>query len=537
MKKTKIISIILALLMIFSLSITVFATEGNEGRDYAKVALHKDCEGTYKFYRVLEAKFIGEPNADNDYKVVYYFENNVWDFFSTGAGKSYISSTASDDSTAVIKKGDTVADDQVFYLNIPKDEPGTQNFAQLLKTYFEGKSATFSLDNDPDTKERLSEHNAVAGYYFVDNGTGWYVNLFTNNNNVTNVITPKNEKPTITKTVARLENNQPAGKFIEHEQVEYGDVVRFRIEIPVVKGAENYIIYDRYEIEKFKDLHEYSLYYIDKNDDEIEMDKTNEYECMQTTFGVGFKGAKWRIKTFDYSQAKAFVAYIDLKPLGFVPENGYQNKAYATYGSDELKTNEDDAWVHGSGIRIIKTAVDETDEESGEEKTNTRLGNAVFVLTDGNEDKTERKYAKFNTTDNVIEWVDDVDKADKYVTSATDTPMTDYPELSAIGKVNIKGLRYGKTYYLEEIVAPKGFKLADDLFEVTISGQGFENRIKYPYKAPNGYVMPKTIKNAPDDSVSLPETGGIGTAVFYALGSLMAVGALVVLVTNKRVRN
>ena len=33
---------------------------------------------------------------------------------------------------------------------------------------------------------------------------------------------------------------------------------------------------------------------------------------------------------------------------------------------------------------------------------------------------------------------------------------------------------------------------------------------------------------------TLPETGGIGTTIFYVLGSLLVVGAGVVLITRKR---
>ena len=34
---------------------------------------------------------------------------------------------------------------------------------------------------------------------------------------------------------------------------------------------------------------------------------------------------------------------------------------------------------------------------------------------------------------------------------------------------------------------------------------------------------------------TLPSTGGIGTTIFYVLGSVMALGALVLLVTKRRV--
>ena len=34
--------------------------------------------------------------------------------------------------------------------------------------------------------------------------------------------------------------------------------------------------------------------------------------------------------------------------------------------------------------------------------------------------------------------------------------------------------------------------------------------------------------------VLLPETGGIGTTIFYIVGGLLAVGAVILLVTKKR---
>ena len=37
--------------------------------------------------------------------------------------------------------------------------------------------------------------------------------------------------------------------------------------------------------------------------------------------------------------------------------------------------------------------------------------------------------------------------------------------------------------------------------------------------------------------VVLPSTGGMGTTLFYVLGGIMVLAALVILVTNKRMRN
>ena len=45
-------------------------------------------------------------------------------------------------------------------------------------------------------------------------------------------------------------------------------------------------------------------------------------------------------------------------------------------------------------------------------------------------------------------------------------------------------------------------------------------------------IVNTTIEN--NKGATLPETGGIGTTIFYALGGLLTVGAVVLLVTKKR---
>ena len=61
-------------------------------------------------------------------------------------------------------------------------------------------------------------------------------------------------------------------------------------------------------------------------------------------------------------------------------------------------------------------------------------------------------------------------------------------------------------------------------------------------KAPDGYVPIDDYKQLDDAVVEivnvkgeeLPETGGMGTTLFYALGGLMVAAAAVLLITKKR---
>lgn len=47
-------------------------------------------------------------------------------------------------------------------------------------------------------------------------------------------------------------------------------------------------------------------------------------------------------------------------------------------------------------------------------------------------------------------------------------------------------------------------------------------------------AMSATTAFAADSGAVLPDTGGIGTTIFYIIGGLLVVGAVVVMITRKR---
>lgn len=100
------------------------------------------------------------------------------------------------------------------------------------------------------------------------------------------------------------------------------------------------------------------------------------------------------------------------------------------------------------------------------------------------------------------------------------------------GVFNIKGLDAG-TYTLKETTVPAGYNKCDD-YTVVISATHAENAsgTSATTTLSDTSKVTNTIENKKGST--LPETGGIGTTLFYVIGSILVIGAVVLLVSKKR---
>lgn len=144
-----------------------------------------------------------------------------------------------------------------------------------------------------------------------------------------------------------------------------------------------------------------------------------------------------------------------------------------------------------------------------------------------------------------------------------DGKVTGWTESEATGTV-LKSDEYGlftvtglddNTYYLKETKAPDGYNTLKDPIEfviraTTVNNQGWngnaseaftkleiglknnESIIEYKDGTTNDGSVSMTVKN--NKGSILPETGGIGTTIFYIVGVVLVLGAGVLLVTKKR---
>ena len=119
---------------------------------------------------------------------------------------------------------------------------------------------------------------------------------------------------------------------------------------------------------------------------------------------------------------------------------------------------------------------------------------------------------KWNDTDKKVEWVEEKPG----ITTACTVVTTDDN-----GAASFDGLA-NDTYYLVEIKAPAGYNQLTAPVEVKVEGGTAEANLTVTAKVENSA------------GTLLPSTGGMGTTVFYVLGAVLVLGAVVLLVTKKR---
>ena len=222
---------------------------------------------------------------------------------------------------------------------------------------------------------------------------------------------------------------------------------------------------------------------------------------------------------------------------------GNKNEVYLEYSNNPNQTGEGTTGNTPKDEVLVFTYELDVTKVDGQ-KTDKKLANAEFVLL--NSDKT--KVVKV-TDGKLVKWVDvPATGADGTITYPTGTILTS----SANGKFVIAGLDAG-SYYLRETKAPAGYNLLKNDISVTITAKldKSENNpalteLKLSVKEDKEGAAAATESNGSVDTgivatnvmnnsgAQLPETGGMGTTLFYVLGGILVLVAIILLVTRKR---
>ena len=500
----KLASLLLVLVMVFALATTAFAEETT----YSITINNSAKDHTYEAYQIFTGDLSGTT-----------LSNIVW-----GSGVSEAGQTALGDAAA---KAETL-----------KTEADAKAFAKAVAPYL--TTAAGSANTVTDGKYVIS--GLAAGYYLVKDQDG---SLTGDNDSYTEYIiqvvgnvtaTPKSDVPEVQKKVKDINDSTDTTKTDWQDSADYdiGDSIPFQLKATL---ADNVSSYTTYKV-VFHDTLSKGLTY--NKDAKVYIDGT-ETNGFTVTATVNADGTT--TLTVSCDDVKALGAgnssVITVEYTAKLNENavlgsaGNPNEVYLEYSNNPNKSEEGNNETGETPKDVVivftyKTISNKVDSE------NKPLTGAAFKL----EKLIKGKDGAADTWTTVKEFT-----VDETTTSFT-----------------FSGLDDGQ-YKLTETKTPVGYNTIDPIYFV-IEATHDETADAPTLKTLNAYLTDangnKQTEMKDGESVNidlgtvdltagsitttvvnksgseLPSTGGIGTTIFYVLGGVLVLAAVVLLVTKKR---
>lgn len=479
---SKVLVLVLSAIMVLAMSASVFAVSGtNATKGHLSVANAEDGQ-TYTAYKMLDLLSYDTDKDAYSYKVA-----DGWvDFFTgTGAGAAYFTLDLNNQI-----KANTLAD---------ASDSDVAEFAKAALQY--------AKDNDITGITITSEETEVdLGYYVVGTTLGSLCALDTTNPDVE--IYEKNSKPSVSKTVKDSDDADTA--YGESATADVGEVVNFKLVVNTgtnEKGVNaginsNYVITDVMT----------NLTYVDGS---VEISGGLESWTLDTDYTVSWdSGSKTLTINLLADSIKNLGKNVDItvKYDATVDTTAVSNDSTANKNEVTLTYNNETS----TDVTYVKTYKFSVLKNDGE----TALSGAKFKLSTTTDETDALPLATIDT--NQYQYQTGTGEATEITTDDT-------------GAFSIEGLDAG-TYYLIETDAPTGYNKLNAPITVTIAEDG-----SVTFTAGNesdtatGNDITVTVVN--QTGAELPSTGGIGTTIFYILGSALVIGCGIVLISRKRMNS
>lgn len=472
----KILSLVLALVMVMGLAATAFAEEGGETTTKGSITIENALSGeTYHAYQIL---YLESYNAEKN--IYAYKANPAWEeWLKEKPQRAYVS-----------------VDPQGYVTWVKDADPA--DFAKAAKGQLSGRTADGSVTANADGSATISD--LELGYYLVDSTVGALCELNTTKPDVE--ITDKNTAPNIKKEVQEDSDE----KWGDVNDADIGQDVNFKSTVSAKPGARKYVVHDKMDAAlKFDGVTSITA-------GDTTLTEGTDYTVVTTgltddcTFHIAFTETYLNSITAD---TDIVINYTAKLTSDAVAGTGYVNETWLDYG-DNQHTERDTTTTYTWKLPIYKY------HKAGE--TKKPLAGAEFILYKGSEE-SNRDYAQV-TNGKLTGWT-------KVKTDAARLVSGDD------GMIAVEGLD-ADTYYLEETKAPGGYNRLAGPVKVEISHDVSAEGTQMTHTLKQDTTVVDKVEIENQSGTELPSTGGIGTTIFYVLGSILVIGAAVLLITKKR---
>lgn len=429
-------------------------------------------------------------------------------------------------------EGKTSAEDVAYVLQGYGDKSKElDEFARIVgKNLKPGAAGTVSNVAGENNKAEIT--GLVAGYYFVkdtgDINAGEIATKFLVKVVGNATVAIKADAPTIEKKI--VDNGDT-----NHTSVNIGDQVAFKLtaKVPDMASFDNYTFTIRDTLSKGLTFDAASVV-VKIGTTELTAGTNYTLGALDTstnTFTITFTKAQLGDNVKHADGAEIVVTYKATLNSNALTKDKEINTAKLTYsnnpdgtGTGTVTTPDVPVYIYDFDIEIAK--YDGTGGETPADKAK-KLEGATFILYKVKNEGTGTKklYYVQNTTTKAVTWNENEAAATRWTTDAQ-------------GKVTFQGIAAG-IYYLHETQAPDGYNSLkeDSKVEITAAydGDGKLHTSSATSTSNGQYIQVQSISNKA--GAVLPSTGGIGTTIFYVLGSILVLGAAVLLIVKKRMKD
>ncbi len=546
----KFFALAIALIMVLSLSVSAFA-DGNDG----SVTITNAKTGTsYSLVKVFDLTYDGD---------------NVAYTYTAGENDAFLAALTSDASPFVLTQ---VNDSNVYNVALKEGKTATQvtDFLNAQLSTIDGdgnrtvKDGVAVVDTKTAAGQTVEFTGLAYGYYYVVSSLGANVTIDSTLKDVQ--VIDKNSTQDLKKYIVDADGNKVAV-----DDANVGDPIKFQIEVPLYQydGTEQiseYYLYDKAH-EGFTYNNDLKAYKNEVADANLFTGYTPEVKDGYIFFATIPMQAKTDNKyngnflydnndviIFTYTMTlnealevdSAMVNEAELKwttdkdnPVPPEGEGVKRTTESFTTDVDVVKVDKDGNRLTGAkfkfeGTSISKVLVYEEKFVLDQNGTFWALNDGTYTTTDPNGeniDKTAYKSVTDKYAKTVVNSIEEVAEAVGYETVVGDDGIVIY-----------KGLGEGE-YTITETEAPKGYNKLEKPINLVITFDAADKEFtaKYSFDGETYTELEEgqdiVIDVVNNSGAELPETGGIGTTIFYVLGAVLVAGAVVILLTRKKLED